>query len=214
MGNKPSRSANRKQDLIKLLRSGGLLGEVSQADADLRYGEVNFMQLGWTLIHLAVWSDQAEVVQHLLKLGFDANVGDVVRAKQHGHTPLKLAQLLRHNSVCTILGGRGSEVKESPVMKHGDIEATRHSSCGSSGQDKNGQQVKRVPANTDERASEVELLIYSVNAIEENSCSEEERSSEAKSLREESLYEDESELSGRWGDLGELTQEAQPRTPF
>jgi hypothetical protein len=135
-----------------------LIGEVAQADAELTYGEVKITQLGWTLMHLAAWTDQSEVVEHLLKLGFDGNAGDVVRATQHGHTPLKLAQILKHDSVCTSLSRRASEVKpkQSPDRKLGETEGVTGGSSGltSMHRDKSNttqHRSKTLPENVDER---------------------------------------------------------------
>ena len=83
--------------------------QVTEADKDFRTEAVIFTQYGWTLLHLAVWYMNAEMIKRLLDFGFDVNHKDIVRDKKHEDTPLHIAAFQKNKEVYSMLVELGAK---------------------------------------------------------------------------------------------------------
>lgn len=101
---------------------------------ELRIGRVYFRQREWSVLHLAVWKGNVQLVQQLLQVGADGT-----RTDFYGDTPGDLARELDDLEMQELLGPLSAEKagieKQTNSTLDGDLKlhsAVFHSSLGNS----------------------------------------------------------------------------------
>lgn len=81
---------------------------ISHEDLNFRTEAVRDMQYNWSLLHLAVWFMNKEMVKELLSHGFDKDLADIVQDKQHNDTPLHIAAYQGDKAIYEMLVAAGA----------------------------------------------------------------------------------------------------------
>ena len=101
-----------------LAMKGEMPMTITKEDMNFRTEAVRVIQYNWSLLHLAVWFMNKDMVAELLKQGFDVNLPDVVAIIQHQDTPLHIAGYQRSEPIYELLLENGANNNAKNRVRH------------------------------------------------------------------------------------------------